>query len=373
MPDDVNIAIIGAGIIGLAVAARVARQDREVYILEKNASFGREASSRNSGTIHSSILSPQGSLNAQLCLEGRHLIYEICQKYAVDCLKCGKLLVANDDLEIAGLESVYRRQEEGIQMQWLSRAELQKLEPEVAGKFGILLPEAGVVDLYGLMRCYLGMAREKGAQLVCQSEVTGIEKTAPGYRITIRDSAGLSTLQTRIVINCAGLQSDIVSALAGIDIIKAGYKLSLFKGEYYTISPARGRRMNRRLVYPMLREGRLMGIHTVLDIDGRVRLGPDFYPADAINYAVDDSRKQIFYDGVRRIFPLVEYAEIDPESAGVMPRLYGANEKFREFIIRHEVDKGLPGLINLVGIETPGVTASPAIARYVNDLLEEIL
>lgn len=373
MPNDIDIAVIGAGIVGLAVASRAARQDREVYVLEKNESFGREASSRNSGTIHSSVLSPQGSLNARLCLEGRHLIYEICRKYAVDCLKCGKLLVANDDLEIAGLESVYKRRDEGIQMQWLSRSDLQKLEPEVQGKFGILLPESGVVDLYGLMRCYLGLAREKGAHLVCQSEVVGLEKRADGYRITARDSAGLSSFQARTVINCAGLQSDKIAALAGVDIIEEGYKLCYFKGEYYSVNPAWGRRMDRRLVYPMIREGRILGIHTVLDIDGRVRLGPDFYPVEEINYAIDDSRKSIFYEGASRIFPGIECADIDPESAGVMPRLYGAGEPFREFIIRHEVDKGLPGLIDIVGIETPGVTASAAIGRYVSDLLEEIL
>jgi L-2-hydroxyglutarate oxidase LhgO len=373
MPYDVDVIIIGAGIIGLAVASRIAREGREVYILEKNESFGRESSSRNSGTIHSSVLSPRGSLNAQLCVEGRHLIYELCQKYGIDCLRCGKLLVAEDDLQIAGLEDAYKRKDDGIQMQWLSREQMQNLEPEVRGEFGVLLPEAGVVDLYGLMRCYLGLAREKGAQLVCKSEVIGVEKTAEGYRIKIRDSSGISTLQTRIVINCAGQQSDRICALAGIDIAEEGYKLSYFKGEYYNVNPAKGRRMNRRLVYPMLRQGRLMGTHTVLDIDGRVRLGPYFYQVEEINYAMDDSRKQIFCDAIKRIFPLVECDDIGPESAGVMPRLYGTNEKFREFIIRHEMDKGLPGFISVIGIETPGVTASPAIARYVGDILEDIL
>jgi len=373
MSYDVDITIIGAGVVGLAVASRIAREGREVYILEKNENFGRESSSRNSGTIHSSVLSPQGSLNARLCLEGRHLIYEICQKHNVDCLRCGKLLVADDDLEIAGLEAVYKRKDEGTRMQWLTQREMQNLEPEVKGKAGILLPEAGVVDVYGLMCCYLGLARDKGAQLVCKSEVIGIEKAVEGYRIKIRDADGISDLQTKIIINCAGLQSDKVSAMAGIDINKESYKLSYLKGEYYTICSKKAKRMNRRLVYPMLRPDRLFCVHTVLDIDGRVRLGPYFYQVEEISYAMDDSKRQIFYEEVKRNFPSVEYDDINPESAGVMPRLYGANESFKEFIIRHEQDKGLFGFINLVGIETPGVTASPAIARYVSSILDEVL
>jgi L-2-hydroxyglutarate oxidase LhgO len=223
------------------------------------------------------------------------------------------------------------------------------------------------------MRCYLGLARANGAQLICKSEVIGIEKAAGGYRVDIRDSEGISNLKTRIVINCAGLRSDKVAAMVGIDTTKEGYQHHYFKGEYYTIGYGKSQRMNQRLIYPMLLQSGLVGIHTVLDIDGRVRLGPDLYPVDEINYSINESRKHIFYEGVQRLFPFVEYEDIEPESTGIMPRLYAKNEKFKEFTIRHEQAKNLTGFINLVGIESPGLTASLAIAKHVSTWIDDIL
>jgi L-2-hydroxyglutarate oxidase LhgO len=145
------------------------------------------------------------------------------------------------------------------------------------------------------------------------------------------------------------------------------------KGEYYSISSRWAKKMDRRMVYPIARPDRLMGLHNVFDVDRRVRLGPNFYRVDKIDYSIDDSRKELFYEGVNRLYSGVGYEDIEPESSGIMPRLYLSTDNFREFIVRHEGDRGLPGLINLVGIETPGVTASPAIARYVSEILDDIL
>jgi L-2-hydroxyglutarate oxidase LhgO len=258
-------------------------------------------------------------------------------------------------------------------MQRLSLREMRGLEPDLQGNDGLLLPTAGVVDACGLMRCFLGLAVLKGAQLVCETEVTGIEKLAEGYRILIKDPTGVSSLWSRVVINCAGLQSDKVAAMTGIDIDREGYRLTYFKGEYYNICSSKAKRVNRRLIYPMLKTGGLVGIHTVLDIEGRVRLGPDFYPVEEIDYAMDDSRKPLFLEGVRKLISFIDPCDIEPESSGVMPRAYGRNESFRSFVIRHEQDKGLPGLINVVGIESPGLTASPAIAQRVADLVNGML
>jgi L-2-hydroxyglutarate oxidase LhgO len=373
MTCDIDVVIIGAGVIGLAIASRVARENRSVFILEKNESFGLETSSRNSGTIHTSVLSPRGSANARFSLEGNPLMYEICRKYGIDYLKCGKVIIGADSVDIAILEKVYQRREEGIRMQWLSQHEMYELEPDVKAEVGILLPEAGVLDVYSLMRCYLGIAKMQGAQLVCKSEVTGIEKTAEGYDIKFREAEGISHLQTRVVINCAGLYSDHIAEMAGIDTVKEGYKQIYLKGEYYSISSAWAKKMDRRLVYPIVRPDRLMGLHNVFDVDRRVRLGPDFYPVDKIDYSIDDSLKQLFYEGVNRLYSGVGYDDIEPESSGIMPRLYLSTDNFKEFIVRHELDRGLLGLINLVGIETPGVTASPAIARYVSEIVDDIL
>jgi len=373
MPQDADIVIIGAGVVGLAVASEVAAEDRTVFILEKNTAFGRETSSRNSGTIHSGILSPRGSLNAALCLEGNAKIYRLCEKYSIDFRRTGKLLVACNEEECEGLEALYQRRDEGIPMQMLSQKELKLLEPAVSGKTALLLPSAGTVDAYGLMRCFLGLSSMQGVQLALESEVTGIEKAGELYRLTVRDSQGVTSLFARIVINCAGLQSDRVAALAGIDINRQGYRLNYFKGEYYSLDSGIAGKANRRLIYPMLRQGGLVAIHTVLDVDGRVRLGPDFYPVDCVDYAMDDSRKQIFLAGARKLFKNISEGDIEPESAGIMPRLYSEKEPFREYIIREETCNDLPGFINLIGIESPGLTASPAIAAKTAGMVNDIL
>jgi 2-hydroxyglutarate dehydrogenase len=374
MSCDVDITIIGAGIIGLAVASEVARENLNVFILEKNENFGRETSSRNSGVIHSGLLSPRDSFNAKLCIEGKHLIYEICEKYYVDHRKTGKLLIARSKEEEETLEALFLRNNKTIEMERISKSTLQKIEPEVRGESAILLPDAGIVDAHGLMRCFLGLSKNKGANLICRSEVIAIENIYDYYRITLcGQPEGISYLTTRIIINCAGLQSDKIARMAGIDIDNSGYKLNYFKGEYYTINSNKGEKIDRHLVYPMLRSDGLIGIHTVLDIDGRVRLGPDFYPVDKIDYAIDDSRKQIFISGIQGLFPFIKYEDIDPESCGIMPRLYSKEQPFTNFIIRHEQDRGLAGFINLVGIESPGLTASPAIGRYVGNIIKDIL
>jgi L-2-hydroxyglutarate oxidase LhgO len=373
MPFDVDIIIIGAGVVGLAIAAELAREKRAVFILEKNETFGRETSSRNSGTIHTGIMSPSGSLNSRLCLAGNPLIYEICDKYGVNYRKTGKLIVACNASEVAELEAFYQRKVEGIEMRRLSKNGLMKLEPEVSGEVALLFPEAGVVDVWDLMRCFLGMAAEKGANLVCKTEVTAIEKAGESYRVHYLDSDGAGSLKTRVVINCAGLNADKVAAMAGIDIKEKGLHHSFFKGEYYSVCPDKAGRIKKWLVYPVPRSGGVTGIHSVLDVDGRVRLGPDFYPVDKIEYSIDDSRKKIFYKGIKKLFPFIDPEDIEPESAGIMPRIYDVKEKFIEFRICNEIEKGLNGFINLEGIGSPGLTASPAIARYVSKSVEKIL
>lgn len=373
MVCDIDIAIIGAGVIGLAVACEVSQENRSVLIIEKNDSFGRETSSRNSGVIHSSILNPRGSWNAKLCFEGNHLLYEFAEKYNIDHRKTGKLLAAVEAGEVSALEALYERRSEGIEMQLLSQKEMHKLEPEVNGQAGILLTSAGVIDPYRLMQGYLGLARLKGAQIVMKSAVTGLEKMQDGYNLRIQESDCVSELKSRIVINCAGLNSDKIAALAGIDILKEGYKQFNFKGEFYNISSEKTRNIRSRLIYPMNSGDGLVRIHTVLDLDGRVRLGPNFYPFEGIDYSIDDSGKQLFYEGARRLLPHIGYEDIEPESTGIMPRTYSKDQKFKDFIIRHESNRGLAGLINLVGIESPGLTASLAIGRYVKAIVAEII
>lgn len=372
LDPQVDIVVIGAGVIGLAVASQVAKEGREVYILERNEAFGRETSSRNSEVIHTSTLYPKGSLNAKLCTEGNLLLYELCEKHNIAYQKIGKLIVAVDDTEVDVLERLYEdSKEDGVNLAMLSRRELKKLEPNVSGVAAIFSPSTGILDSHGLMRYFLGKARENGAQIAYKTEVVGIDQVSGGYKVGVEEPGGGFSFTSRVVINCAGFNSDKVAAMCGIDIIDAGYKLYYCKGEYYTLNPVKGRMVNH-LVYPMLLPGGLIGIHTVTDVWGRIRLGPHFYYVNKIHYGMDSSHKQLFYQSARRLFPFVEYDDIEPESAGIMTRVYAESEGFREFVIRDENYRGLPGFINLIGIESPGLTASPAIARYVSNLVDGV-
>ena len=372
MPQ-VDITIIGAGIIGLAVASEVAQEGREVYLLERNETFGKETSSRNSEVIHTSLFYPGGSINAEMCGQGQVLLYELCKKHDIACRRIGKLVVAVDDTEVGALQRLYQKgRSDGIDLAILSRRELKMLEPNVGGAAAIFSPSTGIIDSHGLMRYLLSKARHSGAQIVYKTEVVAIDKISTGYKVCVMEQGGISSFSSRLVVNCAGFYSDKVAGMCGIDIVAAGYKLYYAKGEYYSLRPTSGRMVNH-LVYPMPLPGGLTGIHTVTDVFGRTRLGPDFYYVEKIDYVMDSSRKRSFYDSTRSLFPFVEYDDIDPESAGIMPRLYNKGEAFREFIVRHEHDRGLPGFINLVGIESPGLTSSLAIARYVRRLVDEAL
>ena len=373
MKYQADIIIVGAGVIGLAIASEVAREGREVYVIERNETFGKETSSRNSEVIHTSILYPKDSLNARLCTEGNRLLYELCERHGIGYKKIGKLIVAVEDMEVDALETLFEKgKAEEVDLQMLSQRELKHMEPNIRGVAAIFSPLTGIIDSYGLMRYFLGKAKANGAQIVYKTEVVGIDKVSEGYKVGIKEPGGYFSFMTKIVINCAGFYSDKIASMCGIDIVKVGYKLNYCKGEYYSLNQNKGKMVNH-LVYPMLLPDGLAGIHNCLDVWGRVRLGPDFYYVDEINYVMNPSRKQSFFDSARRLFPFIEYDDIEPESAGIMCRLYAKGEGFREFMIRHEYDKGLPGFINLIGIESPGLTASPAIARYVSQLVAEAL
>jgi L-2-hydroxyglutarate oxidase LhgO len=368
-----DIVIVGAGVIGLAIASQVAREGREVYVLEKKETFGKEASSHNSEVIHTSLLYPKGSFNAEMAIEGNALLYELCEKYSISHKKIGKLVVAVDETETEALEQMFEQAKEGgADLEMLSRRELNQVEPNVRGVAAIFSPATGIIDSVGLMRHFLNQARDKGAQIAYKKEVVGIDGLPGGYKVEVKESSGNFAFMTRILINCAGLYSDKVAAMCAIDIIEANYKLYFCKGEYYSLSPGKGGMINH-LVYPMPLPGGLTGIHSCSDVWGRKRLGPDFYYVDEIDYKVNGSRKHLFYNSAKILFPFIEYDDIEAESAGIMARVYAKGEEFKEFVIRHEYDRDLPGFINLVGIESPGLTASPVIAKYVSNLVDGIL
>jgi L-2-hydroxyglutarate oxidase LhgO len=372
MLAEINVVIIGAGVVGLATAGEIARGREGVFIFEKNRTFGLETSSRNSEVIHASIYYPEDSFKAKLCVEGKNLLYELCEKHNIAYEKCGKIIVAADENETNWLEELYEQgRKNGVDdLVLISRTELKKLEPNIEARAGLLSPSSGILDSYALLKFLYSQAREKGAEFVFDTEVIGIERAGTMYKIQIKDRDGISSFISRIVVNCAGLNSDRIARLAGIDIAKAGYNLHYCKGEYFSLD-SKYRNLVSRLIYPVPEQAG-HGIHFRHALDGRVLLGPSAHYIETIDYAVDETYKEYFYNSARRYLPLVELEDLAPESAGIRPKLQGPGEDFRDFVITNEEKAGFPGLINLIGIESPGLTAAPAIARYVCGIVAEL-
>jgi len=375
MSHAVDVTIIGAGVVGLAIAAQVARGTREVYILEKNDSFGRETSSRNSQIIHSGIFYPEGSLKAKLCVEGNAILYSLCEQYGIGCQRKGKLIVAVDSSEAEQLETFWHRglknNVKGLRL--LDQREIAKVEPNVKAVAALFVPSAGVIDVYSLMSCFLAKARENGARVAYRAKVLGIEKHSSQYQVTVEDASSLFSFTSAVVINSAGLNCDQVAELAGIDIIAAGYKLHYCKGEYFSVSASKSK-LVERLIYPIPQPtGAGLGIHITLDLDGKMLLGPSSQYVDEIDYSVDSRHKQLFYDAAVKYLPDMQLDDLEPHMAGIRPTLQQAETGFTDFVIRDEGDKGLPGFINLIGIESPGLTSAPAIGRYVANLVDDAL
>jgi len=369
MLAEVDVAIIGSGVIGLATAREIAQGGKGVFVFEKNRTFGLETSSRNSEVIHAGIYYPENSLKARLCIEGKILLYKLCDKHNIAYKKTGKIIVAVEENEISWLEELYQQgRKNGVDdLVLLSRTELKKLEPNIEARAGLLSPSSGILDSYTLLKFLYSQAREKGAEFVFDTEVVGIERMGAKYRIEIRDREGISAVISQVVINAAGLNSDRIAQFAGI--AKAGYKLHYCKGEYFSLD-SKYRNLVNRLIYPVPGQAG-HGIHWRRGLDGRVLLGPSAYYVEAIDYSVDEAHKQYFYNSAKGFLPFFKLEDLAPESAGIRPKLQGPGEGFRDFVITHEEKTGFPGLINLIGIESPGLTAAPAIARYVGRMVYE--
>jgi L-2-hydroxyglutarate oxidase LhgO len=372
MLAEIDAAIIGAGVIGLATAGEIAQRKKEVFVLEKNHSFGLETSSRHSEVIHAGIYYPEDSLKTRLCVEGKSLLYELCDRHDIAHKKLEKIIVATSENETAQIEKLYEQgRRNGVEdLMLLSRTELKKLEPNVEARAGLLSPSSGILDSHTLLKFLYSQAREKGAEFAFGTEVVGIERMGARYRVEIRDREGISAFISRFVINAAGLNSDRIAQLAGIDVAKTGYKLHYCKGEYFSLS-SRYRNVVNRLIYPTPEQAG-HGIHVTVGLDGRVRLGPNARYVEEVDYRVDEIQKEAFYNSVKRFLPHIKLEDLAPEFAGIRPKLQGRGEAFRDFVIAHEVKTGFPGLINLIGIESPGLTASLAIARYVGRMMKEL-
>ena len=372
--ENAEITIIGAGVEGLSVASCVARKGRNMFVLERHASFGQETSSRNSEVIHASIYYPQDSLKGRFCLEGNALMYELCEKHNIPHRRTGKLIVAVNEEEEGKLPQLLETAKDngagGVKI--VSAEEVRKYEPNVSARAAILCPASGIVDSHSLMKYYERTAIENSASIAYNAEVKAVEKTGGGYIVRVVDTEGRDfEFQTRILINCAGLESGTVSAMLGIDIDTAGYRINYCKGMYFRVSGSISR-FPGMLIYPVPPAAGFVGIHTTPDLGGGMRLGPYDEWVDTIEYTVDESLRELFFKATVSFLPFLKMEQINPDTAGIHPKVQKQGEPMKDFIIRHEADRGLENFINLVGIESPGLTSSPAIGRYVAGLVEEI-
>ena len=369
---EIPVTVVGAGVVGLAIARELARQGNPVVLLERNPRHGMETSSRNSEVIHAGIYYPHGSLKATLCVEGRTLLYELCSRHGIAHRKITKIVTATTSRELDVLEKLYlHAQGNGVVLHRLTAGGVLSLEPHITSVGGFLSPETGIVSAHELMDFLLHDARDHGALFQPRCEVIGIERRSADYQVTIREGAGVSSFTTERIINAAGLGADTVAGLAGIPVDEAGYRLHYCKGSYFGL-PGNLRHVVSRLVYPVPQHESL-GVHAVLALDGTVKFGPDaeYLPDRTIDYAVPESKRATFAAAVRRLFPAIRDEDLSPDMSGVRPKLQTRGGPPCDFVIRDEVDRGLPGLINLIGIESPGLTSCLSIARRVRAMLRD--
>jgi L-2-hydroxyglutarate oxidase LhgO len=367
---DTEVAVIGAGVVGLAVAARLARESSNLIVLDRNPKHGMETSSRNSQVVHAGIYYPAGSLKARLCAEGRDRVYDLCARHAIPHAKTGKLITATRAEELPALDAIQQTARgNGVALTRLSESEAHALEPMVASVGGLWSPESGIVDAHGLMDHFLQEALEAGAVFQPRATVAAIEPVPGGYRIVVNQAGGLESFTSERIVNAAGLDADTVAALAGIDVDAAGYRLHYCKGSYFSAATRLWKAVTH-LVYPVPAHESL-GVHVVLDTGGRLRFGPDaeYLPDRSTDYRVEEGKRAAFAEAARRILPAVRDEDLEPDISGIRPKLQGKGQPFRDFVIADERERGLDGFYNLIGIESPGLTAAPAIAEYVAGLM----
>jgi L-2-hydroxyglutarate oxidase LhgO len=370
--DEIECVVIGAGVVGLAIARALARNGREVLILEQETLIGSGTSSRNSEVIHAGIYYPEGSLKARLCVSGKHRLYDYCASHGVAHRRCGKLIVAAPG-QTAELEAIRAAAAaNGVDdLAWLSQVEVARLEPELASAAALLSPSTGIIDSHGLMLAYQGEAEDAGAVIAYGTAVTraAIDKT--GTVIWVNGETE-PALHARLVVNAAGLFAHTVAArIEGLpaEHIPPGW---FAKGSYFALA---GRSPFSRLVYPVPEPGGL-GVHLTLDLGGQARFGPDVEWLDetdpaALDYAVDPKRADRFYAAIRAYWPGLRDGDLAPAYSGVRPKLSGPGQPAADFQIAGPADHGIRGLVNLFGIESPGLTASLAIADAVLALADE--
>ena len=366
MTERVECAVIGAGVIGLAVARRLARAGIEVVILERADMIGTETSSRNSEIVHAGIYYPTGSLKARSCVAGKHALYDYCAANGIAYRRCGKIIVATDDGQVDELAALKARAaDNGVaDLAWLTPSEVTEMEPAVHCVAALHSPSTGIVDSHGLMLSFQGEAEACGAMIAYHAPVAGGRVEDDGILVDVGGETPMALKADRLV-NAAGLWAPAIArTIAGLDpaSVPSDY---LCKGNYYTLA---GKSPFTRPVYPVPEKAGL-GVHVTVDLAGQARFGPDVEWIDSIDYDVDPGRADAFYAAIRRYWPGLPDGAIQAGYAGIRPKLQAPGEPAADFVVQGPSVHGIDGLVNLYGIESPGLTASLALADMVAEIL----
>ena len=367
MSEAVECVVIGAGVVGLAVARALALAGHEVMVLEKERWIGSETSSRNSEVIHAGIYYPRGSAKARYCVAGKEKLYAYSAERGIPHCRLGKLIVACKDAEIPIVEGVRdRAAANGVtDLTWLSRAEALAMEPALSCVGAFLSPSTGIIDSHALMLAYQGELEAAGGMVVLRASVLSGRVLERGFALEVGGTEPMR-LECRLLVNSGGVHApDLARRIAGIpqQSIPRGY---FCRGVYFTLS---GRSPFRHLIYPVP-EAAGLGVHLTLDLAGQARFGPDVEWIDDIDYAVDPRRGDRFYAAIRTYWPALPDGALQPGYAGIRPKISARDEPAADFLLQGPAGHGVPGLVNLYGIESPGLTASLAIAEEVAGMLE---
>jgi L-2-hydroxyglutarate oxidase LhgO len=363
---EIDVVVAGAGVVGLAIARSLAMAGREVIVLEKEDAIGTGISSRNSEVIHAGIYYAKDSLMARFCVAGRRALYEFCASHGVPHRRCGKLIVACDEAERERLNGIaLRAHDNGVEdLRVLSAAEAKALEPNLTATGALLSPSTGIIDSHALMLAYLGEAEDHGASLALSTPVERVAVTSVGLSV-ITGGDNAMQLDCKLFINAAGLYAPSLARTIDAmpkDKIPTEYYA---KGNYYSLI---GKSPFTRLIYPAPVPGGL-GVHITLDLAGQARFGPDVEWIERLDYTVDPKRADSFYAAVRRYWPALKDGALIPAYAGIRPKIVPPGAPGQDFVIQTQAQHGVAGLINLFGIESPGLTSSLAIGEHVAKIL----
>ena len=362
MDNGADALVIGAGVVGLACAATIARSGKSVILVERHPRAGEETSSRNSGVIHSGIYYPTASLKARLCVLGRQRLYAYCEERDITHRRCGKLVVAQAD-QVEALRALHRKalDNDVTDVELLTDAEARELEPAVRCTAALLSPSTGIIDVHEYMLALEADIEAAHGILAFNTEFVGATTGRDGIIAILRAGEEETELGCRYLVNSAGLGAVAILGRINGYPVGRGHRTFYAKGNYYS---CQGIKPFRHLIYPMPNEASL-GLHATLDLDGSTRFGPDVEWVDKIDYRVDAGRERSFYASIREYWPDLPDGALQPGYAGIRPKRVGPGQPAADFLIEEPADHGVPGLVNLIGIESPGLTSSLAIGDEV--------